>query len=145
MVSFVVRTPKLTDGQILTLADELLGANPNGKAVVSYPVGELSTITAETRPTKQELKDSRQLIIKMDFHFGGTIQEIVSFHRGIVEADHWNQHPNKSGFHHGTPNAYFDEVGFLEPERGYGQHTAHDRLSREEIFAVATRNKCASY
>lgn len=137
MVSAVVRTPKLTDGRLYQLAQELLDLFPDGEAKFTYPLGETGSVDVETN--FESLVGSKQrLIQEFQFSFPGTVQERVSFHRGIVEKEHWRQHPNQSGFARAVPSAHFDEIGLLSPERGYGgqNQPAPARLSRDDVFKL---------
>ncbi|CAH0349351.1 hypothetical protein [Sphingobium sp. CECT 9361] len=137
MVSAVVRTAKLTDGEILALVKSLLNCDPTGEAVINYPIGHIVRINSDSKLSDTQLQDKNRIILDMKFGFGGSVQEVVCFHRGVVEPDFWRQHPNINGFARSQPHAYFDEIGFLEPERNsYGQQQQHDKLPKEVIFSV---------
>jgi hypothetical protein len=141
MTSAVVRTPKLTDGEILSFVVDLLRLCPEGVASVDYPLGEGAKIASGTKLTQTQLLDKRRLIQEMKFSFGEKVHEIVAFHRGVVEPDYWRQHPNRTGFLKSVPNAHFDELGFLEQERtpSYGSPAPErDYLPRELVFEIAS-------
>ncbi|QDX26705.1 hypothetical protein FPZ54_12250 [Sphingomonas suaedae] len=137
MASAVVRTPKLTDGRLYQLAQQLLELFPDGEAKFTYPLMETGSADAET-DFEGLIGSKQRLIQEFHFSFPGTVKERVSFHRGVVEEEHWRQHPNQSGFARAVPSAHFDEIGLLAPERGYGgqNQPAPDRLSRNDIFQI---------
>lgn len=136
MVSAVIRTPKLSDGEIITLAVELLKIVPDGKVSINYPLDHSASIDAEFKPSKGQLSDSRRTIQSMELRFSGNIHEIVCFQRGVVDPETWSQHPNRNGFYKRQPHAFFDELGFLQEERSYGSQQPRDHPSKETALSI---------
>ena len=136
MISAVVRTPKLFDGQLYSLVRDLLDIAPEGQATVQYALDQVRKLNSETDFSKISSSEDR-LINSLEFHFPGTVKEKVAFHRGIVDEENWRQNPNSNGFSRSIPNAHFDELGLIARPQQYGsQEQQPDKLSREDIFSI---------
>jgi hypothetical protein len=133
----IVRTSKLSDGELLELLAKLFELFPAGKASAS--IGEGVTWEFEDVDDVRgcSLKRASKNVQSFTFQCQTREADTVLFHRGIVGPEQITGQGAHSAFSSPAPSAYFDELAFFPPRSRSGHYqplTDDQRIAVSELL-----------
>jgi hypothetical protein len=140
----IVRTSKLSDGELLTLVEELFRIYPSGSATIALIEGITRAYSSSDDLETYEFNAEDRNIQTLSFRFQDQESDTVQFARGTTDENSVRQNGPRNAFGQRAPSAYFDEVAFFTASHRTGNYRPLDDATLIAISDTLQRRSAAT-